>query len=259
MNAYLLVSCLLWVFVGVIHSVLGERFILRDLLAMPWPGARAELFKKRTLRFAWHITSLAWWGLAGVTVAQASTPTLQLIAGIAWASALLTIVASRWAHLAWPIFATIGTLTLVGAHGPEVVQGNLQTLTVGAMVIVLMSVAGLHLYWAVGGRRGLRAAIPQAAVGGPVFRPGAAITVAVALALGGYAALVGGLFAEPLGAARPYLLAAGIVVFLLRVLGDFRYVGLFKSVLRTEFAARDTAVYVPLCFALAWGSFISLL
>ena len=35
---------------------------------------------------------------------------------------------------------------------------------------------------------------------------------------------------------------------LLRVVGDFRYVGLCKRVRGTRFAARDTRVYTPLCY-----------
>lgn len=54
--------------VGLVHSVLGERYILmrlfrRDDLPKLFGGTA---FTIRTLRFAWHITTVAWWGFAMV-------------------------------------------------------------------------------------------------------------------------------------------------------------------------------------------------
>lgn len=40
-------------------------------------------------------------------------------------------------------------------------------------------------------------------------------------------------------------LAAGL--FALRVVGDFRYVGLFRSIRKTAFARMDRIFYTPLC------------
>src|SRR3954463_6435523 len=52
--------------VGAAHSFLGERFILIRLLRRPdlpklFGGTE---FTARTLRFAWHLTTVAWWGAA---------------------------------------------------------------------------------------------------------------------------------------------------------------------------------------------------
>jgi hypothetical protein len=47
-----------------------------------------------------------------------------------------------------------------------------------------------------------------------------------------------------------YGLALGL---LLRAVGEFRYVGLFKRVRGTKFAVLDTYVYSPLCLLLAVG------
>jgi Protein of unknown function (DUF3995) len=41
------------------------------------------------------------------------------------------------------------------------------------------------------------------------------------------------------------------IVFAARVLGDFRYFGLFKRVFDTSFAWWDSRLYVPLCALLA--------
>jgi hypothetical protein len=40
---------------------------------------------------------------------------------------------------------------------------------------------------------------------------------------------------------------------LLRAVGEFRYVGLFKRVRGTKFAVLDTFVYSPLCLLLGAG------
>ena len=57
-------------FIGIVHSVLGERLLLRPLFAHPdWslprmPREPAE----RVLRFAWHLTTIAWWAIAAALV-----------------------------------------------------------------------------------------------------------------------------------------------------------------------------------------------
>jgi hypothetical protein len=42
----------------------------------------------------------------------------------------------------------------------------------------------------------------------------------------------------------------------LRAIGDFHLIGFFKRVRGTRFASLDTAVYSPLCLALALGVFV---
>jgi Protein of unknown function (DUF3995) len=45
-------------------------------------------------------------------------------------------------------------------------------------------------------------------------------------------------------------------IFLLRALGDFKYVGFFKSIKNTEFGRLDTQFYAPLCLYLGISSLI---
>jgi hypothetical protein len=40
-------------------------------------------------------------------------------------------------------------------------------------------------------------------------------------------------------------------IFLLRTIGDFKYVGLFKKIKNTHFSRLDTLYFVPLCLFLA--------
>ena len=127
--------------------------------------------------------------------------------------------------------------------------------TVGwAVAGVLVAIAGLHLYWAAGGRAGAGAAVPERA-GRPAFSPRPAATAAVALAFVVAAAIVlarvgaWGPVTRPSPLVRLATWAIG-VVFLLRAIGDFRMVGFFKRVRGTRFAALDSRVYSPLCLAI---------
>jgi uncharacterized protein DUF3995 len=129
--------------------------------------------------------------------------------------------------------------------------------TIQAAVLFLLS--ALHVYWALGGRRGWPAAVPQRAPGGPAaFVPGPPLTFAVAavLALGGMVALGLGGWLQPQLVPDAWLRvlgAAGAAAFGARALGDFRLVGFFKQVRGTTFARWDTALHSPLCALLSLG------
>lgn len=117
-------AALLMIGVGIAHSYLGERHILIRLLRHPdLPklfGGTA--FTARTLRFAWHVTSIAWWGFAAVFVLMAHPPVTVPALGIALAAPLLftaavIFAASRGKHLAWPVFLVAGAIALQTAAG----------------------------------------------------------------------------------------------------------------------------------------------
>jgi hypothetical protein len=105
---------------------------------------------------------------------------------------------------------------------------------------ILTALGVIHLYWAAGGRFGKSATLPTAN-GKSVLHPTPLITIAVAIGLFAMAALV----FERVG----LWLIAGI--FLLRAVGDFRYIGFFKRVRDSRFARLDTLFYSPLCLVLA--------
>ena len=64
----LLVTGVAWILLGMFHSVLGEIRVLRPLFAeSSWkirgfPRHSAETL----LRFAWHATTITWFGLAAI-------------------------------------------------------------------------------------------------------------------------------------------------------------------------------------------------
>ena len=107
------------------------------------------------------------------------------------------------------------------------------TSAVAALVsTVLAALAGLHVYWAADGRRGAADAVPEVG-GAPAFKPGAGITLLVAILLAAGATLValrGGLIRWP--AVPPWVPEAGTWVvgatMAARAVGDFRLFGLFK-------------------------------
>jgi len=122
MEPVLLVSAGLTGLLGLAHSVLGERKLIGPLLA---PEQRTGLlaksgFARGILRFAWHLTSIAWWGLGAVLAAVALAAPDRAIAGVLAAvaatlgvSGLLILAQSRGRHLAWPVFLAAAGLALV--------------------------------------------------------------------------------------------------------------------------------------------------
>jgi hypothetical protein len=114
----------------------------------------------------------------------------------------------------------------------------------------------LHIYWGLGGSWGFAAALPQTASGVRVLNPGPLGCFVIAAGLFGFAALVlgqGGFLQLPLKVAwQCWAMRTLVFIFCMRALGDFHYVGFFKTVKGTLFARLDTAYYSPLCLLLGF-------
>jgi hypothetical protein len=121
------------------------------------------------------------------------------------------------------------------------------------MAAILLALGSVHVYWALGGRSGSAAAVPEVS-GRPAFQPSRPGTLAVAIALFVAAALIataGRLLVDPFAAPIVRVLTFCLgAVFLARSVGDFRLVGFFKRVQGSRFARLDTLVYAPLCLLL---------
>jgi hypothetical protein len=130
----------------------------------------------------------------------------------------------------------------------------------GIAACMLFAVGLLHVYWAFGGRWGGGAVIPQQE-GKRAFVPGPGPTIIVALAVIAAGATIlaeAGLAEWPVPDAWIRTIAwSCVVVFALRVVGEFNYFGLFKKRRQTVFARMDTYLYTPLCaylsVAFAWS------
>ena len=118
MSALLLAAVALAVLLAAAHSYLGERYILvrlfrREDLPRLFGDTR---FTKRTLRLAWHLTSVAWVGLAGLLAVLASSPAgagrteAHVIAATFAASGALALLGSQGRHLSWIVFFVIAAL-----------------------------------------------------------------------------------------------------------------------------------------------------
>jgi hypothetical protein len=121
MNAALLTAAVLALLLAGAHSYLGERYILIRLFrkdALPQLFGGTE-FTRATLRFAWHLTSVAWVGLAGLLVTLAAPGRLRaadVIALTFGASGLLALVGSKGHHLSWIVFFSIAVLVWYGSR-----------------------------------------------------------------------------------------------------------------------------------------------
>lgn len=125
MNVYFVIAAALIFGIGLTHSWLGERYILIRLFRrqnLPHLFG-SDLFTKRTLRFAWHITTLAWSGLAASLLALASSPLnapmlllSQIIAATFFVSSVVSLFGSRGRHYSWIVFMLIAALVFFGGR-----------------------------------------------------------------------------------------------------------------------------------------------
>ncbi len=115
----LYLAALLLVALGIAHSYLGERYILirlfrRNDLPKLFGGTA---FTTATLRFAWHVTTVAWWGFAYMLAAVAgpgldSSHAVKAIAATAFVSGFFPLVFTKGRRLSWIVFFAVAALAL---------------------------------------------------------------------------------------------------------------------------------------------------
>jgi hypothetical protein len=137
---------------------------------------------------------------------------------------------------------------------------------VNTLIFVLL--ACLHVYWAWGGlgkspSQGMSQVVPEID-GKPAFQPGFVATMAVAIGLLAFAFVSIWAIRPIYKGTSPVVASPGwcvygnlaiAVIFLLRFVGDFNYVGLFKKVTHTRFARYDSRFYTPLCLLISLIAF----
>lgn len=235
------------VLLAVAHSTLGESSILRPLFKQEWNIDEPRWAVERILRFAWHLTSVAWLALAAVLLGVSVLPVVAVFCAV---SAAVVFVMLR-GHLAWPLF-------LLAALGALHADGRLanSVLVVGAVVAAAMLVlaAFVHVYWALGGQWMSDVAVPSDRSGQQAFQPGRTMTLGVAAALVVFAGLV----LAAAGDAGPPLIRTlvwiGVGVFTLRAIGDTKTAGFTKSNHSSAFARADDRWFTPIIVFVALGA-----
>ncbi|MCW5261107.1 DUF3995 domain-containing protein [Verminephrobacter eiseniae] len=120
----------------------------------------------------------------------------------------------------------------------------------------LVPLALIHFYWAFGGAWGKDSAIPSDRKGVKLFQPGlpACLLTGLLLLLCAVNIFMGAGIMPMLFVSPPTVtlgLWATTLIFVLRAIGDFKYIGFFKSINDTEFGRRDSLFFSPLCLFLA--------
>lgn len=121
----------------------------------------------------------------------------------------------------------------------------------------------IHFNWIFGGTFGLEASLPTNLEGKRILNPkpiGAAI---VGLGLSFFclfylikSGLVNNPFPNSIFSLAEWIIP---IIFLLRAVGEFKYVGFFKKVKQTTFGKYDTKLFSPLCLIIAIMGFIDIL
>lgn len=120
--------------------------------------------------------------------------------------------------------------------------------------IILIGLGMIHFNWVIGGTFGFAASLPTNENGKRILNPKKTDSAIVGMGL-----TVFGVF---------YLLKSGLldynlpewvitygswiipIIFLLRAVGEFKYVGFFKRVKHTNFGRLDTIFFSPLCLVI---------
>ena len=120
--------------------------------------------------------------------------------------------------------------------------------------IILIGLGLIHFNWVMGGKFGFSESLPTKENGERVLNPKKIDSAIVGIGL-----TIFGIFYVLKSGLIEYSLPAWIIkygswiipiIFLLRAIGEFRYVGFFKSIKKTEFGKLDTKLFSPLCLAI---------
>ncbi|MCX2745492.1 DUF3995 domain-containing protein [Mangrovivirga sp. M17] len=134
-------------------------------------------------------------------------------------------------------------------------------MTTSLILSFIFLILGLiHLNWVIGGEFGFAQSLPTKENGERILNPKKADSAIVGIGLIFFAMF--------------YIFKSGIInhqipgwvmkyggwiipsIFILRAIGDFKYVGFFKKLKDTDFGKRDTKFFSPLCLIIGILGFI---
>lgn len=122
--------------------------------------------------------------------------------------------------------------------------------------ILFLGLGGIHFYWLFGGKIGFADSLPTNEKGERVLNPKKIDTAIVGLVLSSF-----GLFYCVKGGIIAYDFSCYVInygrwiiptIFILRAIGDFKYVGFFKRIKETNFGKLDTKLFSPLCLLIGF-------
>lgn len=119
------------------------------------------------------------------------------------------------------------------------------------LLVIFTSLGLMHFYWIFGGKWGLKNVIPTKSQKDDFNPPPkfATLVVAIVLLFFGFTYLIKSGFVDiqvPNWIVN-YIYWIIPSIFVLRAIGEFKYVGFFKKVNNTAFAKADSKLFSPLC------------
>ena len=120
----LAIASFLLVFIGLIHSYFGEKYILGRLFKRELPKLfGSDLFTKQVLRFAWHLTTVAWFGFGVILFslhlesADISKTVLLVTAFVFAVSGVMSFGFTKGKHYSYIVFWSVSVICTYVIYG----------------------------------------------------------------------------------------------------------------------------------------------
>ena len=139
------------------------------------------------------------------------------------------------------------------------------TIVFSIMLCMIFTLLGvIHIYWLFGGNWGLKNVIPTKSQKDDFHPPPkfATLVVAILLLFFGFTYFIKSGFIDVQAPSWMVNYVYWVIssIFVLRAIGEFKYVGFFKKVRNTAFAKADSIWFSPLCLGIGViGFFIELI
>ena len=127
MNAPLLIAAATLFSIGTMHTVLaewrGDRRLVRRIVQSTLfdTGDAQDVLARQVVRLAWHLTSLAWCGIAAVLATFAFAEqtwvvvaTSRILSAVFFFHAALSLMLARGRHPSWYLFLIVSALAFLG-------------------------------------------------------------------------------------------------------------------------------------------------
>jgi glucan phosphoethanolaminetransferase (alkaline phosphatase superfamily) len=128
---------------------------------------------------------------------------------------------------------------------------KLSAFFVAINTYIFFILSAIHFYWAFGGTLWYADVLPTNSAGSKRMNPGVMATFIVAFGLLFLAFItIGNRGIWDKHIRRKYFAYGALVIsiiFLIRAIGDFKFIGFFKTIKQTRFAENDTWFFSPLC------------